>query len=175
MPASPQAGEFIELPDGQRGVWGVNADCYKPTIANPYLGITMPKPIEGRKIDKYRISSWMPCALLVEGFPAAEWVTIEWYVPIDDARHEFWQIALKLCRDESERKAAAEYYDTVGLPIGFGEFSDTDVIARERLQQHYKHSERFGQENFFAGDVAIVSWRKLAARFNRGIQEPPIP
>jgi hypothetical protein len=117
----------------------------------------------------------MPCALLVEGFPAPDWATIEWYVPIDDARHEFWQIAVKLCRSEDERKSAAEFYETVGAPVGFGEFSQIDVVARERLQEHYRNSERFGQELFFAGDVAIVSWRKLCSRFNRGIQEPPNP
>src|SRR5579885_1385652 len=175
IPAAPGAGEFLEMPGGQKGVWGVNAEVYRPTMSNGYLGLSTPPPVEGRKIDKYRISSWMPCALLVEGFPAPDWATIEWYVPIDDRRHEFWQIALKLCSTEDERRAAAEFYATVGAPVGFGEFSEVDVIARERLQEHYRDSDQFGREAFFAGDVAIVAWRKLCARFNRGIQEPPHP
>ncbi|HTW86661.1 MAG TPA: Rieske 2Fe-2S domain-containing protein [Candidatus Binataceae bacterium] len=175
VPASAEAGQFLEMPEGQKGVWGVNRKVYKPVMHNPYLGLSVPTPVEGPKIDDYRISSWLPSDLLVEGFPAPGWVTIEWYVPIDDVRHEFWQIALKLCSDENERKAAAEFYETVAVPIGFTEFSQIDVIARERLQEHYRDPQRFGQENFFAGDLAIVSWRKLAARFNRGIQEPPNP
>ncbi|HUY18048.1 MAG TPA: Rieske 2Fe-2S domain-containing protein [Candidatus Binataceae bacterium] len=173
IPSAPEAGQFLELPDGQKGVWGVNGEVYKPVMQNQYLGISTPKPVAGPRIDEYRISSWLPCDLLVEGFPAPGWVTIEWYVPIDDVRHEFWQIALRLCRDEHERAAATEFYETVALPIGFTEFSHIDVVARERLQEHYRYPERFGQENFFAGDLAIVAWRKLAARFNRGIQEPP--
>jgi nitrite reductase/ring-hydroxylating ferredoxin subunit len=175
LPAAPEAGAFLEWPEGQKGVWGVNGEVYQPVAHNPYLGLSTPKPVEGARIDKYRISSWLPCDLLVEGFPGPDWVTIEWYVPIDDVRHEFWQIALKLCGDDNQRKEAAEFYETVALPIGFKEFGQVDVLARERLQEHYQHSERFGQEAFFAGDVAIVSWRKLAARFNRGIQEPPSP
>jgi hypothetical protein len=130
---------------------------------------------EGPRPDKVRISSWVPCSLLVEDYPAPEWATIEWYAPIDDRSHQYWQITLKLCRDETERQAAQEFYATVGEPIGLREFNGIDIVARERLQEHYQHSERFGQETLFAGDVALVSWRKLAARFNRGIQEPPNP
>ncbi|MBF6569305.1 MAG: Rieske 2Fe-2S domain-containing protein [Candidatus Binataceae bacterium] len=173
LPASPEAGKFIEMPDGQKGVWGVNHDHYRPIMENRYLGLSVPKPVAGPRIDTYRISSWMPSALLVEDFPGSEWSTIEWYVPIDDTRHEYWQVALKLCRDENDRKAAAEFYETIGLPIGFENFNEIDLVARERLQQHYQDPEQFGQEAFFAGDIAIVSWRKLASRFNRGIQAAP--
>jgi nitrite reductase/ring-hydroxylating ferredoxin subunit len=173
LPAAPECGQFIDIPDGPKGVWGINEAIYQPTIENRYLGMKVPPLVEGPRPDRVRISSWMPCALLVEDYPGPQWATIEWYVPIDDRQHYYWQIALKLCRDESERQAAQEFYETVAEPIGFREFNEIDIVARERLQEHYQHRERFGQENFFAGDVAIVAWRKLAARFNRGIQEPP--
>jgi len=175
LPAAPECGQFIDIPNGPKGVWGINEAIYKATTENPYLGMKVPPLVEGPRPDRVRISSWLPCALQIEDYPGPTWTTIEWYVPIDDRSHQYWQVTLKLCRDDAERKAADEFYETVGEPIGLREFNGVDIVARERLQEHYQYSERFGQENFFAGDVAIVSWRKLAARFNRGIQEPPIP
>ena len=41
------------------------------------------------------------------------------------------------------------------------------------MQDFYENMDGWNQEQLCKLDAVVVGWRKLAARFNRGIQEPP--
>ena len=73
-------------------------------------------------------------------------------MPIDDTHYEYWRLALNGCRDAHDRKAAAEFCETVGLPIGFKKFKEIGVVARAAAAA-LQGSARSGQEAFFAGDL----------------------
>jgi hypothetical protein len=48
-----------------------------------------------------------------------------------------------------------------------------DLFAREAMQNFYERGDGWNRESLCAFDAATITWRKVAARFNRGIQEPP--
>jgi carbazole 1,9a-dioxygenase terminal dioxygenase component len=38
------------------------------------------------------------------------------------------------------------------------------------MQEFYKSDEAWSQEHLFKPDACIVEWRKLASKYNRGLQ-----
>jgi len=41
------------------------------------------------------------------------------------------------------------------------------------MQDFYENRDGWNAETLCAFDESVIMWRKLAARFNRGIQDPP--
>jgi hypothetical protein len=59
-------------------------------------------------------------------------------------------------------------------PLGLRDFNSNDLFAREAMQDFYADMDGWNREELCKLDAVVVGWRRLAARFNRGIQEPPI-
>jgi phenylpropionate dioxygenase-like ring-hydroxylating dioxygenase large terminal subunit len=168
-PISEDAIKIIDEPDGPKGMMNMyNTRAYKFFMENAAIGMKA----RGKKPYYARTSVFLPGLLLVEHWPIPGWAQYEWYVPIDDRHHEYWEVLVGRCRDEEERREADYLYDHFFEPLALKDFNDNDLFAREAMQSFYER-DGWNEETLCAFDDATIVWRKVAARFNRGIQEPP--
>ncbi len=170
QPISPDAIKIIDEPDGPKGMMNMyNTRAYKFFTQNRAIGIKA----RGKQPYYARTSVFLPGLLLVEHWPVPGWAQYEWYVPIDDKRHEYWEVLVGRAHDEEERREAEYQYDHFFEPLALKDFNDNDLFAREAMQSFYER-DGWNRETLCAFDDATIVWRKVAARFNRGIQEPPL-
>jgi hypothetical protein len=109
----------------------------------------------------------------VEHWPLAGWAVYGWFVPTDDQHHEYWDIAFGVCHTEEERKEAQFKHEKMFKPLHFEDFYSNDIFAREQMERFYRERDGWNREQLCELDTVVVAWRKLASRFNRGIQAPP--
>ena len=64
-------------------------------------------------------------------------------------------------------------YNNVFEPLALRDFNDNDLFAREAMQDFYEHGDGWNKEVLCQLDNALTAWRKVASRYNRGIQERP--
>jgi phenylpropionate dioxygenase-like ring-hydroxylating dioxygenase large terminal subunit len=170
LPISEDAIRIIDEPDGPKGMMNMyNTRSYKFFMENAVIGMKA----RGKKPYYARTSVFLPGLLLVEHWPIPGWAQYEWYVPTDDKHHEYWEVLVGRCRNEEERREAEYLYDHFLEPLGLRDFNNNDLFAREAMQPFYEKHDGWNAETLCAFDDATIVWRKVAARFNRGIQEPP--
>ncbi|MGH7916826.1 MAG: Rieske 2Fe-2S domain-containing protein, partial [Candidatus Binataceae bacterium] len=90
-----------------------------------------------------------------------------------DKHHEYWEILVGRARNQEERKHADYLYEHFFEPLALRDFNNNDLFAREQMQEFYENRDGWNNETLCAFDDATIIWRKVAARYNRGIQEPP--
>jgi phenylpropionate dioxygenase-like ring-hydroxylating dioxygenase large terminal subunit len=171
-PISEDAIRIIDEPDGPKGMMNMyNTRAYKFIMENPAVKMRA----RGKNSYYARTSVFLPGILLVEHWPIPRWAQYEWYVPIDDKHHEYWEVLVAHCANDEERREADYLYDHFLEPLALRDFNDNDLFAREAMQEFYERGDGWNRETLCAFDAATITWRKVAARFNRGIQEPPAP
>ena len=121
-----------------------------------------------------RTSMYLPGVLMVENWPRRGLTQLEWYVPVDGNRHEYWEVILAVCNTEAELKKFKYEYEHLWLPIALHDFNDDDLFAREQMERFYSVDGGVGwdDEQLCGMDAVITGWRKLVSRHNRGIQTP---
>jgi phenylpropionate dioxygenase-like ring-hydroxylating dioxygenase large terminal subunit len=168
-PLSDDAIKIIDEPDGPKGMMNMyNTRSYKFFTQNPVIGMKA----RGKQPYYARTSVFLPGLLLVEHWPMPGWAQYEWYVPTDDKHHEYWEVLVGHCSSEEDRREADYLYDHFFEPLALKDFNDNDLFAREAMQSFYEQ-DGWNQETLCAFDDATIVWRKVAARFNRGIQSAP--
>ena len=145
------------------------SDRWEPVLENKELGVK----VEGLNSRFYRTSVVMPGVLMVENWPEEHVVQYEWYVPITDDTYEYWEVLVKSCPSEKEKKAYHYRYKTVYKPLALEGFNDCDLYAREAMQDYYADGTGWDREQLVETDVSAITWRKLASRNNRGIAKKP--
>lgn len=159
--------------DGEpKGVLDRMSESYQPVFA---AGIGGHKVVESRgigneKIIAKQVSIWMPGMLKVDPFPDPELVQFEWYVPIDVDTHMYWRVLGKKVSDAAEAEGFAQEFKSRWVSLALHGFNDTDIWAREAMQEFYKDDTAWQREHLFKPDLCIVEWRKLASRYHRGLQ-----
>jgi phenylpropionate dioxygenase-like ring-hydroxylating dioxygenase large terminal subunit len=169
-PISEGAIKIIDERDGPKGIMNMyNTRTYKFIMENKAVNMRA----RGKNPYYARTSMVLPGILLVEHWPVPGWAQYEWYVPIDDQHHEYWEVLVGRTRNDDERREADYQYEKFFEPLALLDFNDNDLFAREAMQDFYEHGDGWNNESLCAFDAATITWRKVAARFNRGIQEPP--
>ena len=169
-PIAEDAIKIIDEPNGPRGMMNMyNTRAYKFFMENKVIGMKA----RGKTPYYARTSVYLPGLLLVEHWPVPGWAQYEWYVPTDDRHHVYWEVLVGHCRDDGERREADYLYDHFFEPLALRDFNDNDVFAREAMQDFYENRDGWNAETLCAFDESVIMWRKIAARFNRGIQDPP--
>ena len=168
-PVSDDCITLIEDEDGPKGLmqW-LFTDRWEPILENKTLGVK----VEGLNSRFYRTSVVLPGVLLVENWPEEHIVQYEWYVPITDDTYEYWEVLVKVCPTEAERKAYQYRFDRVFKPLALEGFNNCDLYAREAMQEFYADGTGWEAEQLVATDVSPITWRKVASRHNRGIAKP---
>lgn len=167
----PSADDCIALveDEGPKGlVQWLFTDKWTPVMENERLGLK----VEGAKSRPYRTSVFLPGVLLVENWPEEHVIQLEWYVPITNDTHEYWEVLVKICPTEADRKAYQYRFDHFYKPLALHGFNDCDVYAREAMHDFYADGTGWDDEQLVATDVSPITWRKLASRWNRGIAKP---
>lgn len=122
----------------------------------------------------FRISLWMPGILTVENHPERDITQIEFYVPIDERRHMYFQVLSKEGVTKPEQiKRYKEVFKSLHEPFALRGFNDDDVWAREASQAFYDDDYGWLEEQLFEADHNLIAWRKLASEHGRGIQRAP--
>ncbi|MBF6569763.1 MAG: Rieske 2Fe-2S domain-containing protein [Candidatus Binataceae bacterium] len=170
QPTAPEATEIIDIPNGPKGIMNrYDSGFYKYIMENQVTGTQ----VYGQQQHYLRTSMWVPGVILVEHWPITHFAQYEWFVPIDDTHHEYWEVIVGRCNSEEDYKEAEFKYTNFFEPLGLRDFNGNDLFAREAMQDFYAGMDGWNNEQLCQLDAVVVGWRKLAARYNRGIQEPP--
>lgn len=162
---------MVEAADGPRGVYDLLGEHSEPIFEGKVLGETVLHGHLGQTRVAYNISIWLPGVLRVHPWPDPSLTQFEWYVPIDADRHFYVQtLGRRVANAEEEARFAAEF-DSKWRTLALAGFNDDDIWAREAQQEFYRHDEAWLEERLFEPDNNIIQWRKLASRYNRGIQQ----
>jgi nitrite reductase/ring-hydroxylating ferredoxin subunit len=169
LPADDDCITLIEDDDGPKGLmqW-LFTDKWLPVLENEKLNMK----VEGVHGRLYRTSVVLPGVLMVENWPEDHIVQYEWYVPITDDTYEYWEVLVKVCKTEAERKAFSYRYDRVFKPLCLHGFNDCDLYAREAMHEFYADGTGWDDEQLVSTDISPVTWRKVSSRWNRGIAKP---
>ncbi|MCY1177305.1 Carbazole 1,9a-dioxygenase, terminal oxygenase component CarAa [compost metagenome] len=169
LPTSDDCISVVEDENGPKGLmqW-LFTDKWQPILENGPLGLK----VEGLNGRYYRTSVVLPGVLMVENWPEEHVVQYEWYVPITDDTHEYWEILVRVCNTDEERTKFKYRYDYMYKPLCLHGFNDCDLYAREAMQNFYSDGTGWDDEQLVATDVSPITWRKMASRWNRGIAKP---
>ncbi|MFC7050977.1 Rieske 2Fe-2S domain-containing protein [Emcibacter nanhaiensis] len=168
-PASDDCITTMEEEDKPKGLmqW-LFTDRWEPILENKKVDLK----VEGLNSRFYRTSVVLPGVLMVENWPEEHVVQLEWYVPITDDTYEYWEVLVKVCNTEEERKAFQYRFDVFYKPLCLEGFNDCDLYAREAMQDFYADGTGWDDEQLVDTDVSPITWRKVASRHNRGIAKP---
>lgn len=168
---SDKAIEVIDLPNGPKGFMNMynRPDAYEPVVHNPIVNMKA----RGTIAHAFRTSCYLPGVLLVEHWPLTNYSQYEWYVPIDDKSYTYWEVIVTERGTPEEETEHNLKYENFFEPLGLRDFNDNDLFAREMMAEFYDNRDGWNNEYLCEMDQAVLYWRKVAARFNRGIMEPP--
>jgi len=169
IPTSDDCIDLIEEEDGPKGMmqW-LFTDKWQPILENKLLNMKV-ENVNGRF---YRTSVFLPGVLMVENWPEEHIVQYEFYVPITDDTYEYWEVLVRVCNTEKERKDFGYRFEHLFKPLCLHGFNDCDLHAREAMQDFYGDGSGWDDEQLVSTDVSPITWRKLASRWNRGIAKP---
>ena len=178
--------DYEVRPDGPRGFTRHSAKAamrFDATIpargSEPATTITLPLAVgmsdeakAAHEVYKIDVGLWMPCGLIVNPFPGPGCVHNEYYVPIDENSHYYFQCGWKRVSSEKERK---EWEGTQGhfnwrVPVVEG-FTRQDAEAREGIAKFYAEENGWQNEIIAAYDIELIMWRIFASDNCRGIQK----
>lgn len=122
-----------------------------------------------------RVSLYMPGVLFVENWPVYGLAQYEFYVPIDDHTHNYWQVLTCICNNDEEREDFHIKYRHAWEDLALkGGFNDDDMFAREAMEPFYMDNQRgWAEEKLFSLDELTIRWRRLVVKYARGIQPAP--
>ena len=164
---------IVPLADGEpKGVLDRMAQTYRPIFESSIRGEKVLQSLgaKGEKMVAGELSIWMPGVLKVDPFPDPSIIQFEWYVPVDVDMHVYWRVLGRRVSSPDEAEGFRIEFHSLWKNLALHGFNDSDIWAREGLQEFYKDDDAWSKEHLFKPDACIVEWRKLASRYNRGIQ-----
>jgi len=124
----------------------------------------------GQRASGPSISLWMPGSLTVTPWPRPGMTNYEWYVPIDERRHMYFQILSRPAETaEDHQRLQAEVRAKWETALLRG-FNDDDVFVRENVQDFYADDAAYHNEHLIRADTVTIEWRKLVSSCHRGIK-----
>jgi nitrite reductase/ring-hydroxylating ferredoxin subunit len=170
LPNGEDCIAVIEDENGPKGMlqW-LGTDKWLPVLENKELGLSVP----GVKGRPYRTSITLPGIVAVENWPGEHMIQLEWFVPITDDTHEYWEVIVRICETPKELEDHQYRYERVYKPLALHGFNDCDIYAREAMEAFYADGTGWDQEKLVATDISPITWRKVASRWNRGVAKAP--
>lgn len=169
--------ETVEAAEGPKGVLDPFADhipVWEGTIDGQVVvkGIRQPAGSEAAKRPSASVgaSIWLPGVLKVDSFPMPELTQFEWYVPIDEGKHLYFQTLGKRVHTEEERTGWVHQFNSKLITAALHGFNDDDIWAREATEPFYANDLGWIDEVLCEPDRMIIAWRKLASRWGGAIQ-----
>ncbi|MEO0410731.1 MAG: Rieske 2Fe-2S domain-containing protein [Pseudomonadota bacterium] len=170
-PGDPEQLTRSEIEDNKpKGVYDLLGAHSVPVFDGKIEGESAIQGHMGTKHVAHDISIWLPGVLRVDPWPTPGMTQYEWYVPIDADNHIYFQTLGKLCETEDEGKAFKKDVDLTWKKMALNGFNDDDILARVSQQPFYEDERGWTDEILFEPDKAIIEWRRMASKHNRGIQ-----
>nr|BAO48698.1 oxygenase component of carbazole 1,9a-dioxygenase [Janibacter sp. OC11] len=171
VPADRDAMQVFD--DGwPKGVLDRLADNYMPVFEAKFDGETVFAANltgEEKKVAA-QISVWVPGVLKVDPFPDPTLIQYEFYVPITETQHEYFQVLQRKISSPGDAEAFAVEFEETWVPDALHAFNDDDVSAREAQQNFYGERDGWNNEQLFPPDLCIVKWRMVASDRARGVR-----
>ncbi|KUH74400.1 Rieske 2Fe-2S domain-containing protein [Mycolicibacterium novocastrense] len=154
-----------------KGVIDHFGDAYIPVFDAKIKGETvlqyLPRPDAKRVVSQ--ISLWLPCVLKVDPWPDPELVAYEFYVPVNETEHEYFQFIQRKVSSQADIDEFSREFDEKWKDLALHSFNDDDVFAREATQEFYADGTGWREEHLFPPDHSIVRWRQLCNKRGREI------
>lgn len=170
-PTDPRAITTYEDEDGPKGLMNEwNSGYYDLVMANERLDL---KAAGNNPTVGLRTSMYLPGVAMIENWPAYGLAQYEFYVPIDDKSHEYWEIITKSVTTDEERNRFQYDFDHLWRDHALIGFNNDDIFAREAMRNFYDDDgPGWDDEQLCGMDAIIIAWRKLVSRHAREIQTP---
>lgn len=171
-PGDPEQLTRSEVaPGSPKGVYDLLGEHSVPVFEGAIDGETVVTGHFGSKMVARSISIWLPGVLKVDPFPDPTLTQYEWYVPIDEDHHLYFQMLGREVSTEAEKEEFHREFREKWVELALNGFNDDDVLARESMNAFYIDDRGWREEILFEPDRAIIEWRRLASQFNRGVQK----
>ena len=164
-----------------------------PEIAGKWVGYTQGPPLMegeypglGRYPRNARRQWWkiprgrtptktqlrLPGFLRVNPFPAREITHFEWYVPVDERRHRYFQLSVKWTSGLKARRFRLAYW-LWWRWLAHVHFNGQDARIVQLMDPFYAEEDGWSRERLFRPDVGLTAWRKYCHENARGEQRLP--
>jgi len=167
-----------------------------PEIAGKWVGYTQGPPLlecdypglgsYPRGADWRRRSWWrkprrrpatktqlrLPCFLRVNPFPAPEIVHFEWYVPVDERHHRYFQFSVKWTTGLKAWRFRLAYW-LWWRWLAHVNFNGQDARMVQLMDPFYAEEDGWNRERLFRPDVGLTTWRKYCHENARSVQKLP--
>lgn len=163
-----RAGMRENLLEAYEPVWAV--DIGDPALGGAHLAVK----VDSGDVTPLApvIAAWFPCLVVVDPFPVEGSIVYEFYVPIDERSHLYFQLVGRRCETAADEEAFRHEVTTRWAHYMQDGFNFDDVVAREGLESAYTEGNGWLEEHLTAQDLSIIGWRNLASKLHRGIQKP---
>jgi carbazole 1,9a-dioxygenase len=174
VPKGRSSFRTVEEPAGPKGVF----DLFDPDHVTPVFDgavggkLVLSSNANAENKLPHHISMWLPCALRVHPWPDPSLTQYEWYVPIDGDRHIYLRALGRRVQSQADIEQFEHEYHSRWRALSLDGFNLDDIWAREATEPFYRDDTGWLREQLFEADGNIVEWRKLASKYNRGIQGP---
>jgi carbazole 1,9a-dioxygenase len=113
---------------------------------------------------------WLPGVVVIDPWPARSLLQMEWYVPVDERSHIYFQTIGKTVRTQEERDAFVHEFNSKWCALALDGFNGEDIFARTELERAYSKDTAWVDEQLCEPDVMVMRWRQIAHKHNRGVQ-----
>ena len=112
---------------------------------------------------------WLPCCLKIAPWPDPGLAQYEWYVPVTEGEHMYFQVITKPVASPADVEVFEDEFETRWVPLALHGFNDDDIMAREAMEDFYRDEDGWSNERLYPPDANLLAWRRLA-NHARGIQ-----
>ena len=163
--------KVIEEPDGPKGIRTTKGEFVAPVFDGIVEGKVVVRGADKgeEKIPDFT-AVWLPGIVVIDPWPKRGMVQMEWYVPINEGSHVYFQTIGKYVENDADRLAWGQEFDSKWSELALDGFNGDDVWARLELEKAYQHDTMWVDEQLAEPDIMVVRWRQLAHKHNRGIQ-----
>jgi carbazole 1,9a-dioxygenase len=175
MPAKDYADhaffKMYEEADGPKGIRTTKGEFVAPVFDGTVEGKVVVRGADkgDMKIPDFS-SVWLPGIVVIDPWPTKGMVQMEWYVPMDEDTHVYFQTVGKYVENDADRLSWEHEFNSKWLELALDGFNDDDIWARIELQKAYQHDTMWIDEQIAEPDIMVIRWRQLAHKHNRGIQ-----
>jgi len=165
--------KIIDEPEGPKGIRTTKGEFVAPIFDGVVEGQVVVRGADDgtEKIPDFS-SVWLPGIVVIDPWPARTMVQMEWYVPVDEKTHVYFQTIGKRVKNDDDRAQWERDFKEKWLPLALDGFNEDDIWARIELEKAYQHDTMWIDEQLAEPDVMVMRWRQIAHKHNRGIQRP---
>jgi phenylpropionate dioxygenase-like ring-hydroxylating dioxygenase large terminal subunit len=159
-----------------------------PQVAGPWVGYSQTAPImEGNYpgLGVWPIGEWwkrprkgsptktqlrLPGFLRVDPFPAPGIVHFEWYVPVDERHHRYFQFSVKWTSGLKAWRFQLAYW-TWWRWLAHVQFNGQDAWMVKLMDPFYAEQDGWKREKLYRPDIGLTAWRRHCQENARAVQK----